>query len=663
MRQFLQRKVFALFPLLGAAALALFAAEVPAGERIDSPESIPDIRAADGRGEAVVAMKTDEVAIFKDGYALVKKTGRGRLNADGELFVDDVPAAAVLGTFWATPGEGRLVGMTADEREFVDQTAEERICQSTAEMVAANIGRECEVTLNAGRERETRLKGRIKELLLPCLGSAATRKAVAEISVPSHAAASMRQIASARPLQTINTFESIAGGNAALLDPEMRRGWRIGGETRIARPVFDFILETDAGEIVLNTADIALLGGRGLNTRIVWESFTPRTGRRLTIRLDGTPGDEREIVLFYFTPGLRWIPTYQLELPGDGAADARAEMRLQGEILNELEDLAGVKASLVVGAPHFRFRDTISPLSLEKQLQNALVDTAPQLMGRGGRGSRGNDMMMSNALMSQATFVNNRRMTEYEEADSDDPGASIAPELSTDSGQDLFFYTVPSLSLRRHARAAITLFSAAVAYREVHTWDVHIRRSHRQSRDDDDERGNPLRLRMNEVWRSIELHNTSGVPWTTGPAFFIQNGRPVGQEMLTYTPSGGKVRCPVAIAVDVRGRWSERETGRALNALKWNDHGYSRVDMEAIFSVRNAKKTPVDVELLVRTGGEANNASPDAEILHGDHNPDNWHGYWYHMSLNKQATALRRFTVPPGEEIAPRLNYHYYWYQ
>ena len=57
----------------------------------------------------------------------------------------------------------------------------------------------------------------------------------------------------------------------------------------------------------------------------------------------------------YFRPGVRWIPTYRIEL----AAKARRSpprSSLQAELLNEAEDLKDVPLDIVVGVPNFRFR-------------------------------------------------------------------------------------------------------------------------------------------------------------------------------------------------------------------------------------------------------------------------------------------------------------------
>lgn len=49
------------------------------------------------------------------------------------------------------------------------------------------------------------------------------------------------------------------------------------------------------------------------------------------------------------------------------------------------------------------------------------------------------------------------------------------------------------------------------------------------------------------------LTNTTRLSWTTGPAMLMQKGRPLGQDLLTYTPPKREVMVPLTEAVSVRG--------------------------------------------------------------------------------------------------------------
>src|SRR5262245_58565039 len=58
-------------------------------------------------------LKTERAIIFKDGYALIIKRATGTTDENGELFTEDVPDSAVLGSFWAVPEQGRMISMVA----------------------------------------------------------------------------------------------------------------------------------------------------------------------------------------------------------------------------------------------------------------------------------------------------------------------------------------------------------------------------------------------------------------------------------------------------------------------------------------------------------------------------------------------------------------------
>src|SRR5262245_34393631 len=96
---------------------------------------------AAGRDSNELALTTERVVVFKDGYCLVIKRGVATTDADGVAFTDEVPDAAVLGSFWAVPEEGRLVSMNAGWK--VDESTESREfpCKEHVDVLVANQGK------------------------------------------------------------------------------------------------------------------------------------------------------------------------------------------------------------------------------------------------------------------------------------------------------------------------------------------------------------------------------------------------------------------------------------------------------------------------------------------------------------------------------------------
>ena len=385
-----------------------------------------------------LSLTTRRAVVFKDGYALLIKTAMGVADENGEVFTLDVPDSAVLGSFWAIAQDHSILAMRA---EYTNDW--KRVDQAPA---AASS------TLSA------LLAGNTNDLVTLGLsdGESITGTVIAQASSKDQA--------------------------FVLIRPE--------GASLQSEPV------TVARSRILSLRSHPLAGG---------PSADPTFARAKRLSFDLGPdaaGQQVELTVMYFTPGLRWIPTYRLS----GELVDSADMALQAEILNECEDLQNVAVDLVVGVPHFRFRGVISPLSLEASLRNTLAQAAPQLMGQ-----------MSNAMFTQRAAEwrgNTPHLAAASPASIDLPA-----ELSAGKEQDLYVYSVPAFSLKVGGRATVPLWQAQAPLSHLYTLDLKTARNARygglvRSQSDDPQFpvGSPLRLLTTQVWHQLELTNTSTTP-------------------------------------------------------------------------------------------------------------------------------------------------------
>lgn len=142
----------------------------------------------------------------------------------------------------------------------------------------------------------------------------------------------------------------------------------------------------------------------------------------------------------------------------------KAKLSLQAEILNELEDINDAQVDLVVGVPNFRFKNVISPFSLEAVLRNALNRAAPQLMGQF------DSNRFSNAMFTQRSSEH-RSSNRSESRPAESVMPSLPNELTAAGRQDLFVYHIKDLSLRKRARAGVPIFDTEVPYHDIYTID------------------------------------------------------------------------------------------------------------------------------------------------------------------------------------------------
>jgi len=568
-------------------------------------------------------LKTERVIIFKDGYCLVIKRGTATADKLGEVFTDEVPDAAVLGTFWAVPDEGRLVSMLAGWKTTDEAVDKDLPCRETIEVLLANKGKSAKVELHD----KTLYSGIIQEVLVEKtpvpLDEPRLEALLSSRSALTRAASARRPAADATESHTLT---GITGGN--------------------------FILRSEDADVLLNAANVRSLSIKDMKTTIAKTAKTTRRAKRLTFKLpDG--GKKQSLALMYFRPGVRWIPTYRVNL-GEKAGKKVANIALQAELLNEAEDLVDVPVDIVVGVPNFRFRGTPSPLVLEATLRNALAEAAPAIMGQAMANNS-----LSNTLYSQRTSEFRRNAAQANDA-AEGGVVNLPGELTATGAQDLFVYKLPKITLARGERAAVSIFNADSPYRDIYTWNVHVNRQDIEASPSGAGVVSPLTLSKNEVWHQVVLTNNTNLPWTTGAVMMTEGDQPLAQELLTYTPPKDEVRVPVTIAVDARGSFDEKELGRDLKALQWEGVNYARIEKESTVHLCNNKKADLEVEITLRVGGKVTKATEDGTIVLGAYRAEDWTNYHGHPAVNNGSTVTWKTKLKPGETIEPKVTYHFF---
>lgn len=570
--------------------------------------------AADPPG--LLNLTTQRAIVFKDGYCLLIKQGTATTDEKSEVYLDDVPDAAVLGSFWAAPTEGRLVNMVAGWKEVKEDAQKDVACTQTIELLLANKGQTAKVEL----QDKSIHTGVIHDVLVERTPTALT-PVLAEV------------FAASRPSR----------GSALLAAPAARDA---GTQVMTSIQGNLFVLRTDDGDLMLPATQVRSLLVKNMKTTLPRTVTTTKRTKRLTMQFD-KPQQKKTVNLLYFRPGVRWIPTYRIELADPAAEKKLAKVSLQAELLNEAEDLKGVPLDIVVGVPNFRFKDSPSPLVLEATLRNVLASTVPML-------SNGNNAF-SNAAFSQQIAGGPPVRGGGEGGE-----INLPAELTGTGAQDLFIYSLPKLSLNKGERAAVSIFTADVPYRDLYTWDVEVKRQDIEAAPSGAGVRSPLTLSRNEVWHQIELTNTTNLPWTTGAALLVQGQQPLAQELLTYTPSKGGVRLPVTVSVETRGTFSEQETGRDLKALVWDSASYARIEKEARLRLDNQKRTPIEVEILLRLGGRATAASHDGKIAVNAFNAADWVQYHGSPAVNNSSAITWSLKLQPGETVEPTATYNFF---
>ena len=547
-----------------------------------------------------------ELTVFKDGHACVAQEGELPVDDKGNVVMDYLPTP-IVGAFWPYSAEprARLTSVVAGQKRVMV----ERTALDLRGLLEANVGAEAIIV-----ESDT------------------NRYSATIVGLPARGA---EELAATSPPNTPERLPE--KGNLVLL--KTAEGTRVVGLDRIQEVTFKGTHKTAVSN----------------------EEFRDL----LTLKLDwakAKPARTAKVGLFYVQKGVRWIPSYRVEIDGQG----NAAIKLHATLINELADLDDVSVNLVVGVPTFAFKDTLDPIALQQNL----TQLSQYFQTSGGPQSGQMQLLaqnFSNAIMSQQA-----RSGDYSGTTGAGAGSALGPDIGeTGQSEDLFVFTVQHVTLRKGERMVLPVAEFALPYKDVFTLELPFAPPPEVRGNMGGEQQRELARLFNapKVIHKLRLTNRSSYPLTTAPALILREGRVLAQGLMTYTPRGGNVDLPVTTAVDLQAKRTDAEVKRTPDALRQNGNSYTRIDLKGEVSITSARTETVELEVSRYVLGAADsvdhagkmeklNAFEDGPYAAAVDYPYwwNWYGWpawWSH--LNGVGRITWKFSLKPARDDGPGL--------
>ncbi|MFY9233042.1 MAG: hypothetical protein WAO58_01120 [Fimbriimonadaceae bacterium] len=337
------------------------------------------------------------------------------------------------------------------------------------------------------------------------------------------------------------------------------------------------VIDSDKGVLALNKNEIRRITG---SRETVWKIGTSSSARIFRIRADA-PANAKLYILS-LERGLTWAPAYAADITGD----KNLELTAKATILNDLADLDNIDVRLVTGFPNLPFVNVLDPFSIAYS-----VDQYTQSLMAIGTPSefRKNAGMMINQAAGY-----DRQEKSFSDAFAPSGGQSLQAE-------DLFFYTLPKLTMKKGDRGYFMLFDFMSKFEHVYDWEVE------DQVQDDQYRGSSRPKDMPEdVWHSLKFTNNASHPLTTAAAITMKDGEILGQDMLMFTNAGRETTLRITKALDVVAESAEEETGRERKAIAWggsSNYPFDEITLKGTLSVRNLKTVAVNVRIAKEMSG------------------------------------------------------------
>ena len=552
-----------------------------------------------------------EVTVFKDGHVYVLHEGALATDADGNILLDYLPNP-VMGTFWAYSADPNIkLSSVVSSR---DELGVEQPSVCVEDLMKGNVGK--------------------------------------KIVVKEHS----REAYRATIVRVLDDERQPESGQADAIRIHPCEPQRSGDKI--------VLLKNDEGIRAVHLRDIQAVTFLDQPSDKVVRKQQKDT-MRLQLDWGGKEPEQEAVVgMAYVQRGIRWIPSYRVELNGEG----EAVIKLQGTIVNELADMIDVKAHLVIGVPRFAFQDSPDPISFQEAVAQ---------LSRHFRQDSSTAYSFSNAIMSQQSRSFDEGHGGRGRREQEGGGMNLGPELEGMGGhEDLFVFSLDHVTLKKGQRMVLQIAEYALSYTDIYTVDLSFSPPLEMRRDFNSEQQMQLAKLFHapKAVHKIRLKNESEYPLTTAPATIFRDGMVLAQGMMTYTSIGNEGDLEITTAVNIDVKNSDEQTSSTPNAVRWGGNDYAKFDMKGSIELANYGDKAAKILVKRSVLGEMDAATPGGvseQLGHGYNgfgfegsvpfwwNWCRWPWWWYH--LNSIGQASWTVELEPQEKTELEYEWHYFW--
>ncbi len=475
---------------------------------------------------AQTELKTKSISVFKNGKSFVVKEGKVP-TTDNVYTLTKIPDA-LFGTLWFV-AETNIMQVTS-KLEVVDEPVE-RKASSFTDLLYANKGKQITLTT----QDDKTYVGTVEDFDLP---------------------------------EEVNSFLQLK--EAELSE---KYGSMYSSDFRLFPTVSPvLLLKMNSKWISIEPSSIKTIEFSEKPEKITKSKVRVR---KPLVKVKFAKGGEQELNLMYLQNGISWIPSYLLEL----TSDTEARLRLQAEVVNDVEEIVNTDINFVVGVPNFKFANGTATLTSFVEKLRMQV-------------SNGYDSRFSNAIASQV-------MADYEVAD--EKMAIITQDNdNAETSEDFYFYNIKNVNLEKGGRAHYPLYSVPVKIKHLYECNLPTSQNENAYRNYSDDGNYSFNTKYSNVFHSIELKNDTKNPFTTGSVMIIdaKTQKPLAQDLVKYTGVGQTSFIQLTQSPDIRVEEQEKIINTQLQAKKKNGYNYSLLTMQSEVVVVNSKKQ--DIELSIR---------------------------------------------------------------
>lgn len=370
--------------------------------------------------------------------------------------------------------------------------------------------------------------------------------------------------------------------------------------------------KTDKGNLWINASKIYQVEFKETeNTSFVADSL-----KRMVVVQPEKAAANLSMQEFYLQSGMNWVPSFFLKLKDE--KNARLEMKALIE--NGGENIENAEAELVVGSPQLAYGLKADPMTYDYVSSQNVAPSAPQYMYK----AAGRAMMAEMASDGDA-FTGNF-------------------DTEGEKTGDLYFYKLGKISVSKNTKGTFPIFAKELEYKNKYNCiipdAVNFYATHYTNNSET----------KYDVYHSLEIKNTAGVPLTTAPIMVLNDKEQfLAQDKIEYTPSNAITSIKLSKAIDVILKNQEEETSRNDNYKKVGKTNLGRATLKGTITIENFQETAIELKVTKALTGEVSKQSDNGNVTKLKN--------YYYNGVNPSSEIKWELNLKPNEKKT--LTYEY----
>jgi hypothetical protein len=312
--------------------------------------------------------------------------------------------------------------------------------------------------------------------------------------------------------------------------------------------------------------------------------------------------------------GISWVPSYLLKLTDN----KKANLDIKATIENDAENIVDVPLSLVVGNPQMFYGKQLDMIS------GGIVHVYSRTDNIG--------------FNANTTASYDYDIREYGETDNEN--------ATGEKSNDLYYYNLGNLNIEKGAKAIVKLSTNDIEYKDLYELDIQDKVNYWQTK--------VAAIDPNtvyETWHVLKVDNKTTAPFSTGPVFVIdENGKPLAQDEMKYTPVGATTKIKLSKAIDVQTANDEEVIARETSKTLINNREYEVVKIKGKIKVANYQSKQIKISISKTVNGRITNTGGGTTTVLPNRNSN-------YMNLNDINITRWEKEIKPNETLI--LEYEY----